>query len=194
MFHPHTKFDREEMLKIIGVNSLEEMFSAIPEEHRFPHLNLPSKYTEMEIKELLQDISEGNETSRDLPSFLGAGAYNHYIPAAVDFVLRRGEFYTAYTPYQPEISQGTLQAIFEYQSHIINLTGMEVSNASHYDGATATAEAVSMARSISRHKKKKAVISPDCILIIGKPSIPIRKAVSCKLLVRIYRPAAPPRI
>ena len=144
MFHPHTDSDREAMLKIIGADSIAELFEAIPEDHRFPELDLPPILTEMEAREFLQDISEGNETQRDLPMFLGAGAYNHYIPAAVDFILHRGEFYTAYTPYQPEISQGTLQAIFEYQSHVINLTGMEVSNASHYDGATAAAEAINM--------------------------------------------------
>ncbi|MEN8242088.1 MAG: aminomethyl-transferring glycine dehydrogenase subunit GcvPA [Chloroflexota bacterium] len=160
MFHPHTDSDREAMLKTIGAGSIEELFEAIPEDLRFPELDLPPIHTEMEARELLQDISEGNETQRDLPMFLGAGAYNHYIPAAVDFILRRGEFYTAYTPYQPEISQGTLQAIFEYQSHVINLTGMEVSNASHYDGATAAAEAINMGRVILRGKRSKAVVSP----------------------------------
>ena len=160
MFHPHTDSDREAMLKTVGAASIEELFEAIPQEHRFPELDLPPMLTEMEAREFLQDISEGNETQRDLPMFLGAGAYNHYIPAAVDFILRRGEFYTAYTPYQPEISQGTLQAIFEYQSHIINITGMEVSNASHYDGATAAAEAINMGRVILRNKRSKAVVSP----------------------------------
>jgi len=148
------------MLKAVGFQSLEDLFSSVPKEFRFPELDLPARLSEMEVMELLRDLSEGNETHRDLPLFLGAGAYHHYIPAAVDFILRRGEFYTAYTPYQPEISQGTLQAIFEFQSHVINLTGMEVSNASHYDGATAAAESINMARVVSRNKRKKAVISP----------------------------------
>jgi len=160
MFHPHTKTDREEMLKTVGVQSLEDLFSAVPKEFRFPELNLPPRNSEMEVMELLHDLAEGNETHRDLPLFLGAGAYHHYIPAAIDLILRRGEFYSAYTPYQPEISQGTLQAIFEFQSHVINLTGMDVSNASHYDGATAAAESINMARVIFRDKKKKAVVSP----------------------------------
>jgi glycine dehydrogenase subunit 1 len=160
MYHPHTDSDREAMLKTVGVKTIEELFEAIPKDHRFPELDLPPIHTEMEVREFLQDLSEGNETGRDLPMFLGAGAYNHYSPAAVDFILRRGEFYTAYTPYQPEISQGTLQAIFEYQSHIINLTGMEVSNASHYDGATSAAEAINMGRGITRNKRGKAIISP----------------------------------
>ena len=160
MFHPHTKTDREEMLKAVGMQSLEDLFSAVPKEFRFPGLDLPPRLSEMEAMEMLRDLAEGNETHRDLPMFLGAGAYHHYIPAAVDFILRRGEFYTAYTPYQPEISQGTLQAIFEFQSHVINLTGMEVSNASHYDGATAAAESINMARVVFRNKRKKAVISP----------------------------------
>jgi glycine dehydrogenase subunit 1 len=148
------------MLKTIGVKSIEELFEDVPEEFRFPKLDLPSGLTEMEALEVVRDLSEGNVTFRDKSLFLGAGAYNHYIPAAVDSILSRGEFYTAYTPYQPEISQGTLQAIFEFQSHIVNLTGMDVSNASHYDGATAAAETVNMAHLISRRKRSKAVISP----------------------------------
>jgi glycine dehydrogenase subunit 1 len=160
MFIPHTDAERELMLRKIGVSDLEDLFQDVPAEQRFPQLHLPPGLTEMEAVAELQGLAYGNESTRDLVSFLGAGAYNHYIPAAVDSILRRGEFYTAYTPYQPEISQGTLQAIFEYQSLITALTGMEVSNASHYDGATAVAEAVNMAYANFRGKRTKVLISP----------------------------------
>jgi len=158
---PHSPNEREAMLNTIGVKSLEDLFKDIPARHRFPKLDLPPALTEMEAAAELSEISIGNENLRtDLVSFLGAGAYNHYIPAAVDQILRRGEFYTAYTPYQPEISQGTLQAIFEYQSLMCALTGMEVSYASHYDGATAVAESVNMAYAQYRGKRTRIVISP----------------------------------
>jgi len=159
MFVPHTDFEREEMLERIGVERMEDLFTDVPESHRFPALDLPPALTEMEILKELIEISSGNASTRDLICFLGAGAYNHYIPAAVDSIIRRGEFMTAYTPYQPEVSQGTLQAIFEYQSLIAALTGMEVSNASHYDGATAAAEAVIMAYHHFREKRPKIVVS-----------------------------------
>jgi glycine dehydrogenase subunit 1 len=158
---PHSPIERDAMLSAIGVKNLEDLFKDIPARHRFPKLDLPPALTEMEAAAELGDLSSGNENVRtDLVSFLGAGAYNHYIPAAVDHILRRGEFYTAYTPYQPEISQGTLQAIFEYQSLICTLTGMEVSNASHYDGATSVAEAANMAYAQFRGKRNRVVISP----------------------------------
>jgi glycine dehydrogenase subunit 1 len=148
------------MLETIGVKKIEDLFKDVPASHRFPHLDLPPALTEMEAAAELGELSAGNESVHDLVSFLGAGAYNHYIPSVVDHVLRRGEFYTAYTPYQPEVSQGTLQSIFEYQSLITALTGMEVSNASHYDGATAVAEAVNMASAQFRGRRTRVVISP----------------------------------
>jgi glycine dehydrogenase subunit 1 len=160
MFVPHTDAERDEMLRTIGVERIEDLFSDVPEGYRFPTLNLPARLTEMEVMSELSNISSGNASARDLVCFLGAGAYNHYVPAAVDSIIRRGEFLTAYTPYQPEVSQGTLQAIFEYQSLIAALTGMEVSNASHYDGATAAAEAVVMAYHHFRGKRGKVVVSP----------------------------------
>lgn len=160
MFIPHTDAERKEMLRSIGVSSMEDLFNAIPPAYRFPELNLPEALTEIEVMDQLRGLSMENESTQDLVCFLGAGAYNHYIPAAVDSILSRSEFYTAYTPYQPEISQGTLQAVFEFQSLIANLTGMEVCNASHYDGATATAEAAVMAYHHFREKRKKIVLSP----------------------------------
>ena len=159
MFTPHTKNDVEVMLKSIGLEKIEDLFSEIPAEFRYPHLNLAPRLTEMEAAEELSSIASANATTREFLSFLGAGAYDHYVPAAVDNLLQRGEFYTAYTPYQPEISQGTLQAIFEFQSLICKLTGMDVSNASHYDGATAAAEAVILASSHFRGKRPKMLIS-----------------------------------
>jgi glycine dehydrogenase subunit 1 len=158
---PISPKEQDAMLETIGVKSLDDLFDAVPSRHRFPKLDLPPALTEMEAMDELSGLAQINENVReDLVSFLGAGMYNHYIPSVVDHILRRGEFYTAYTPYQPEISQGTLQAIFEYQSLMATLTGMDVSNASHYDGATATAEAVSLAHAQFRGKRKKVVISP----------------------------------
>lgn len=160
MFIPHTDQEREHMLRTIGVEKIEDLFRDVPEEVRFPDLNLPPRLTEIEAAAELQALADANESCRDLICFLGAGAYHHYIPAVVDAVIRRGEFLTAYTPYQPEVSQGTLQAIFEYQTLVANLTGMDVSNASHYDGATAVAEACVMAYYHFRGKRSKIVLSP----------------------------------
>ena len=157
---PISARERDAMLSVVGVKSLDELFRDVPNRLRFPTLDLPPALTEMEAAAELADIAASNEhTHGDLISFLGAGAYNHYVPSVVDHILRRGEFYTAYTPYQPEISQGTLQAIFEYQSLMAALTGMDVSNASHYDGATAAAEAVNMAFAQFRGKRCRVVIS-----------------------------------
>jgi glycine dehydrogenase subunit 1 len=159
MYTPHTPQEIEEMLSVIGVKSIEALFEKVPAKHRFPELNLPAGLTEMEVAAELNEIASANASTDDFISFLGAGAYNHYIPAAVDMILRRGEFYTAYTPYQPEVSQGTLQAIFEFQSLMTELTGMDVSNASHYDGATAAAEAANLAYHTFRGKRKKVLVS-----------------------------------
>jgi glycine dehydrogenase subunit 1 len=157
---PHTDADRVEMLAAIGVEAVEDLFHDVPAAHRFPDLDLPEPLSEMEIMAELQAISEENLDLGHFTSFLGAGAYQHYVPRIVDHVISRSEFYTAYTPYQPEISQGTLQSIFEYQSMICALTGMEVANASHYDGATSTAEAVVMALNVARGKRKRVILSP----------------------------------
>ena len=157
---PHSPKERDAMLATVGLKSLEELFKDIPAKYRFPDLDLPPALSEMEAAAELDGYANANETAQTFISFLGAGVYHHYIPAAIDHILRRGEFYTAYTPYQPEISQGTLQAIFEYQSLMTTLTGMEVSNASHYDGATAVAEAANMAYAQFRGKRTKMVISP----------------------------------
>ncbi|MGC8786168.1 MAG: aminomethyl-transferring glycine dehydrogenase subunit GcvPA [Anaerolineae bacterium] len=156
---PNTEADRAAMRKAIGVNNIDELFRDVPEALRYPELKLPPPLSEMEILRELREISEYNVDLEHAPCFLGAGAYRHFVPSIVGHVIGRSEFYTAYTPYQPEISQGTLQSIFEYQSMICALTGMDVANASHYDGATALAEAVLMAVSVSRGKRHKVVLS-----------------------------------
>jgi len=156
---PNTETDRAAMLQKIGVESVDELFRDIPQALRYPDLRLPQPASELEVLRELAEISEYNLDLAHFPCFLGAGAYRHFVPSIVGHIIGRSEFYTAYTPYQPEISQGTLQTIFEYQSMICALTGMDVSNASHYDGATALAEAVLMAVSVGRGKRRKVVIS-----------------------------------
>ena len=141
-YGPHTPEDRAAMLEAIGVASVDELFSDIPAALWASELKLPPPESEVELTRRLRDLAGRNRV--DLVSFLGAGAYRHFVPAVVDQLLLRGEFYTAYTPYQPEISQGTLQTIYEYQSMMGELTGMDVISASHYDGASATAEGALM--------------------------------------------------
>jgi glycine dehydrogenase subunit 1 len=159
-FLPHTDADRAEMLAAIGVERVEDLFQDVPANCLFPEVNLPDPLSEMEILAELQAMSEENLDTGHFSCFLGAGAYDHYVPRIVDQIIGRSEFYTAYTPYQPEISQGTLQSIFEYQSMICALTDMEVANASHYDGATSAAEAVIMALNVHRARRKKVIVSP----------------------------------
>ncbi len=159
-FIPHTDTELAAMLKRVGVEQVKDLFQVIPEAKRYVDFELPEPLSEMEANWELNALAQSNLHVGHYACFLGAGAYNHYVPSAVDYVLQRGEFYTAYTPYQPEISQGTLQAIFEYQSMICALTSMDVSNASHYDGATALAEAVIMALNVKRGKRRKIILSP----------------------------------
>jgi len=155
----HSSRDIEEMLEKVGVSSIDELFESIPAEARFHgKLDLPPPASELAIQRELQHIGEEMVTLDQVNSFLGGGIYDHFIPSIVDHLSGRAELYTAYTPYQPEASQGTLTAIFEYQSMIAALTGMDVSNASVYDGASALAEAVLMAAAI-RRRRRKVVIS-----------------------------------
>ncbi len=141
------------MLKAIGVGSVAELFDVVPADLRFPELRLPPPLSEPELVRALRRMSARNDDAASSSVFLGAGAYNHFIPSAVDALLRRSEYYTAYTPYQPELAQGTLQAIFEYQTMVCTLTGMDAANASHYDGATALSEAAIMALTSTRNKR-----------------------------------------
>jgi glycine dehydrogenase subunit 1 len=150
-YSPHTADDRARMLEAVGARSIDDLFADIPAELRASGLNLPPPESEAELAARLRRLAATNRVG--LASFLGAGAYRHFSPAVVDQLLLRGEFYTAYTPYQPEISQGTLQTIYEYQSMMAELTGLDVVSASHYDGATATAEGALMACRATRRSR-----------------------------------------
>ncbi len=158
---PNTIGQQEQMLSEIGMSSFEELFADIPESVRLKRrLNLPSAQSEPEVMARLRKIARKNSDTDTYACFLGAGAYDHYIPAVIRHLVSRQEFATAYTPYQPEISQGTLQAIFEYQTLICELTGMDVANASMYDGATALAEAATMACGV---KKRRKILVPETV-------------------------------
>lgn len=151
---PNTDKDRQEMLTSIGVKSIGELFTSIPEalRQKASLLNLPPSMSEPDVLRHIKEMGERNADTESHISFLGGGAYGHYIPSVVDHIISRSEFYTAYTPYQPEISQGTLQAIYEFQTLVCQLTGMEVANASMYDGASALSEAILMAHRINDKK------------------------------------------
>src|SRR2546421_9417877 len=156
------------MLDSIGLNSAGALFESIPANLRLARpLKTPAALSELELLSLFEQMSARNEGARRT-SFLGAGAYSHYIPTIVDHILSRSEFFTSYTPYQPEISQGTLQAIFEFQTLVCQLTGMEVANASMYDGSTALAEAVLMAERVTRRSKAIAssAVHPQYLEVI----------------------------
>ncbi|CAG0941716.1 glycine dehydrogenase subunit 1 [Anaerolineae bacterium] len=155
---PNTEADRAAMLQTIGVASVKDLFADIPADALYPKMKLPTAMSELELSRELALMALRNENLVENACFLGAGAYNHFIPATVPHLIFRSEFYTAYTPYQAEISQGTLQTIFEYQSMICALTGMEVANASHYDGATAAAEGAILA--INQTHRDKVLVCP----------------------------------
>lgn len=155
---PHTEQEIQEMFASIGVNKIEELFDTIPDDIKFKGpLNLSAPYSEIDLRKYFSELAQKNQSTDKMISFLGAGAYNHYVPSVISQLINRGEFLTTYTPYQPEVSQGTLQALFEYQTMICELTGMEVANGSNYDVSTACAEALLMAFRIN--KKKTALIS-----------------------------------
>jgi glycine dehydrogenase subunit 1 len=154
-YGPHAEADRACMRSALGIESVDALFADIPESVRAHGLDLPDPLPELELAARLERLAARNRVG--LASFIGAGAYRHYVPAAVDQLISRGEFYTAYTPYQPEVSQGTLQTIYEYQSIMAELTGMDVVSASHYDGATATAEAVLM--SVRATRRDRVLVS-----------------------------------
>ncbi len=152
--------DREKMLDVIGVDSIDDLFETVPKAARLDGIiDLPTHQTEQAVEQFFQRLSNKSTPAGSVPFFCGAGAYKHHIPATVDHLIQRSEFLTAYTPYQPEISQGTLQTLFEFQTQVALLTGMEVANASMYDGSTACAEAVVMAHRVGRGKKSKAILA-----------------------------------
>ena len=155
---PLTPADRQDMLKRIGAESIDSLFTDVPEAARLDGpVDLPLLQTELQVERAMSKLADENTPASSLPFFVGAGAYKHHVPATVDHLIQRSEFLTAYTPYQPEISQGTLQTLFEFQTQVALMTGMDVANASMYDGSTACGEAVLMAARVT--KRKKAVLA-----------------------------------
>ncbi|WP_295563435.1 aminomethyl-transferring glycine dehydrogenase subunit GcvPA [uncultured Sphingomonas sp.] len=156
---PLTHTDREAMLSVIGAASIDDLFVDVPEAARLdgPVHGLPNHATELAVERHMAKLARANTVAGEVPFFLGAGAYRHHVPATVDHLIQRGEFLTAYTPYQPEIAQGTLQMLFEFQTQVARLLGTDVANASMYDGSTACWEAIGMARRIT--KRGKAILS-----------------------------------
>ncbi len=157
-YHPLTDADRADMLARIGVPHVDALYADVPADQLLPGvLDLPKGRGELDVERLMGRMAAKNIVAGDVPFFVGAGAYRHHVPATVDHLIQRSEFLTSYTPYQPEIAQGTLQVLFEFQTQVANLLGMEVANASMYDGSTATGEAVLMAHRVTG--RKKAVLS-----------------------------------
>src|SRR5213596_1416464 len=165
---PNSQADRQQMLAEIGIDSTEQLFAGIPEKLRLRRLlDLPNALSEPELLEYFRKRASKNEIEPAL--FIGAGIYRHYIPIIIDALISLSEFYTAYTPYQAEIAQGTLQAIFEFQTYIAQLTGMDVANASLYDGSTGLAEAVLMAQRVTRRNKFliAKTVHPEYRAVVG---------------------------
>jgi glycine dehydrogenase subunit 1 len=166
---PITDNDVVEMLKVIKKKSIDDLFNVIPDKFRLDYdkFNVPNAYSEQEVFSLLNNMGNTNYAAKN-KTFIGGGAYDHYVPKIVDFLASRSEFYTAYTPYQPEVSQGTLQYLYEFQTMICELSGMDISNASLYDGASAVAEACSMAIAVNSKKKIliSSTINPNYLAVI----------------------------
>lgn len=159
-YTPHTPLDKEQMLRSIGIREVSELYDHVPRSLREQaKISLPQGLTELQVRQRLGALAAKNVTPEEWSFFLGGGIYHHFIPSAVDAVISRSEFATSYTPYQPEVSQGTLQALYEFQTLVCQLTGMEVSNAGVYDGASATAEAVLMVRRLQAREKRRVLIS-----------------------------------
>src|SRR5260221_6141317 len=154
---PLTADDRKAMLEKIGTPSIDTLFADVPLSAQRAHFDLPPHAGEIEVERMLAKLAGMDVPAGSQPFFCGAGAYRHHVPASVDHLIQRSEFLTSYTPYQPEIAQGTLQVLFEFQTQIASLTGMEVANASMYDGSTATAEAVFISQCLS--SKSRSVLS-----------------------------------
>ena len=177
---PHTDADRAAMLQAIGVAIVDELFRDIPATARVPGIaGLPDHQSELEVERHMAALAAKNTAAGSAPFFLGAGAYRHHIPASVDYLIQRGEFLTSYTPYQPEVAQGTLQYLFEFQTQVALLTGMEVANASMYDGSTACAEAVAMANRVTT-KRGQGDPGRVCTRITAKWSKPRRAGPDMK--------------
>src|SRR5215217_4612578 len=158
VYTPNTEAQRQEMLAAIGLKDIRDLYGEVPRSVMDPTIELPAPLAEPELMAEMRRLSELNADAAHYATFLGAGSYNHFSPSAVYRIMSRSEFYTAYTPYQPELSQGTLQQIYEFQTLICQLTGMDVANASMYDAASALGEAAVMASNIT--KRKKVIISP----------------------------------
>src|SRR5690606_14523215 len=151
---PHSEAERAEMLAVIGAAAAEELFARVPAHALLSQpVDLPRHAPEFLVEAHMRKLAAENHAAGDGPFFIGAGAYRHHVPATVDHLIQRSEWLTAYTPYQPEVSQGTLQMLYEFQTQVAHLTGMEVANASMYDGSPATAEAVLMARRLTRRSR-----------------------------------------